>query len=513
MLDAIGGMVHALGTASLHLLHFESMLFLIAGTCIGLLFGAIPGLGGTTALALLIPLTYGMDKADAIMLMGGSMAATSTGGSVSAILLNTPGIAPNAATTFDGFPLAQQGRAGEAIGAGATASAMGGLIGVFTLLLVIPIAKEIVLLFSPPEFFLLAIFGLCAIAVSTGTRLLQALLAAIFGFICSFVGFDSITAVVRYTYDIEPLWDGIKLVPALIGLFAVSQMIDLAVKGGSISGDALQVKIQRVSDGIKDVFRNWSTMLVGSGIGTFIGAVPGVGGTVAGFLSYSTQVQRDPNPEVPYGKGNIRGVIAPESANNAKDGGSLIPTLAFGIPGSAETAVFLGAMVLHGLEPGPRLLFEHEDVVFTLVLTLTVACVIATLIVLALAKPMAYLTLVESHVLAPVVTVVALVGAYALQGEFGDVIIALVFSIIGYLMIRFQYPRITFTIALVLGGITERSFFQALGISDGSYAIFFTRNVSLILIALIVISLLIPTLRSQMARRRARRQEREGGAS
>jgi len=160
MLDAIGGMVNALGTASLHLLHFESMLFLIAGTCIGLLFGAIPGLGGTTALALLIPLTYGMDKADAIMLMGGSMAATSTGGSVSAILLNTPGIAPNAATTFDGFPLAQQGRAGEAIGAGATASAMGGLIGVFTLLLVIPIAKEIVLLFSPPEFFLLAIFGL-----------------------------------------------------------------------------------------------------------------------------------------------------------------------------------------------------------------------------------------------------------------------------------------------------------------------------------------------------------------
>lgn len=502
MIESIGGMANALGTASLHFLAFKPMLYLIAGTCIGLLFGAIPGLGGTTALALLIPLTYGMDQSDAIMLMGGSMAATSTGGSVSAILLNTPGIAPNAATTFDGFPLAQQGRAGEAIGAAATASAMGGLIGVFSLLLVIPIAKEIVLLFSPPEFFLLAIFGLCAIAVSTGSRLLQGLIAAIFGFICAFVGFDYVSGIVRYAYDVDALWDGIKLVPALIGIFAISQMIDLAVKGGSISDDALQVKIQRVSSGIGAVFRNWSTMLIGSGIGTFIGAVPGVGGTVAAFLSYSTQVQRDSNPEVPYGKGNIRGVIAPESANNAKDGGSLIPTLAFGIPGSAETAVFLGAMVLHGLEPGPRLLFEHEDVVFTLVLTLTIACVVATLVVLALARPMAYLTLVDSHILTPTVTIVALVGAYALQGEFGDVVVAMVFGIIGYLMIRFDYPRITFTIALVLGEITERSFFQAMGISDGSLMIFITRNVSLILIGLCVVTLLIPSFRHYMGRRR-----------
>ncbi|MCZ6448426.1 MAG: tripartite tricarboxylate transporter permease [Alphaproteobacteria bacterium] len=507
MVDVFGGLFNALGTASLHFLEFNSLVFLIAGTLCGLLFGAIPGLGGTTSLALLIPLTFGMDKADAIMLMGGSMAATSTGGSISAILLNTPGIAPNAATMFDGFPLAQQGRAGEAIGAAATASALGGLIGVFTLILVIPIAKQIVLLFSPPEFFLLAVFGLCAIAVSTGTRLLQALIAAIFGFICAFVGFDYVSGIVRYTYGIEALWDGIKLVPALIGLFAISQMIDLAVKGGAIVTSTAEFKIQRISSGIKAVFKNWSTMLVGSAIGTFIGAVPGVGGTVAAFLSYSTQVQRDPTPDVPYGQGNIKGVIAPESANNAKDGGSLIPTLAFGIPGSAETAVFLGALVLHGLEPGPRLLFEHEDVVFTLILTLTFACVIATLIVLVLAKPMAYLTLVDAHILAPTVTVVALVGAYALQGEFGDVVVALAFAVIGYLMIRFQYPRITFTIALVLGEITERSFFQTMGISDDSWAIFVTRNVSLILIGLIIISLMVPSLRNWLRKRREARGE------
>ena len=202
MVEALNESVVALGTASLHFLSVQSLIYLVMGTFIGLLFGAIPGLGGTTALALIIPLTFGMEQSDAIMLMGGSMAATSTGGSVSAILLNTPGIAPNAATTFDGFPLAQQGRAGEAIGAGASASAMGGLIGVFTLLLVIPIAKAIVLLFGPPELFLLAVFGLCAIAVSTGDRILQALIAAVFGFVCAFVGFDYVSGIIRYTYGV-----------------------------------------------------------------------------------------------------------------------------------------------------------------------------------------------------------------------------------------------------------------------------------------------------------------------
>lgn len=501
MLESIGSMVHALGTASLHLLDPGSLFYIFLGTCIGLLFGAIPGLGGTTALALMIPLTFGMDEADAILMMGGSMAAATTGGSTTAILLNTPGTAPNAATTFDGFPLAQQGRAGEAIGAAATSSALGGLIGIFTLVLVIPIVKEIVLLFSPPEFFLLAIFGLCAIAVAAGGRLVQGLIGAAIGFACAFVGFDPVSGIVRYTYGVDALWDGIKLVPALIGMFAIAQMIDLGVKGGSIAEDVTRVKIQRISDGIRAAFRNFGTVVTGSGIGTFVGAIPGVGGTVAAFLSYTTQVQRDPNASPPYGEGNIRGVIAPEAANNATDGGALVPTLAFGIPGSAETAVFLGAMVLHGLEPGPRLLYDHEDVVFTLILSLTTACVMATIIVLLLAKPMTYLTLVDAPILVPTVLIISLVGAYVINGEIVDVIVALAFGVLGYLMIRFNYPRMTFTIALVLGEITERSFFQSMGISDGDWTIFFTRTVALILVAMCILTLLVPSIRAVMERR------------
>ncbi|MFQ5764964.1 MAG: tripartite tricarboxylate transporter permease [Rhodospirillales bacterium] len=483
-----------------NLLTFNSLFFLVLGTCIGLVFGAIPGLGGTTAIALLIPLTFGMENFEAIVLMGGVMASTSTGGSVSAILLNTPGIAPNAATTFDGYPLAQQGKAGLALGAGATASALGGLIGVATLVAVIPIAKEIVLLFAPAEFFLLAVFGLCAIAVATGGRLLQGLITACVGLIAGFIGYDGVSGEIRYAFDVDFLWDGIKLVPALIGLFAIAEMINLSVKGGTVAENPEIVKIQRIFDGVKAVFQNYATMLRGSAIGTFIGAVPGVGGTVAAFLSYSTQVQMSKEPET-YGKGNILGVIAPESANNAKDGGSLIPTLAFGIPGSAETAVFLGVLVLHGLDPGPTILFEHEDVIFTLILTLTFACVLATLIVLCLARTLALLTLIDVHILVPVVTIIALVGAYALQTEIGDVFVALVFAVVGYYMIRFNYPRITFTIALVLGEITERSFHQTMMISDGSWSIFLTRNVSLILLLLIAASLAYPSLRLWMKKR------------
>jgi len=198
-------------------------------------------------------------------------------------------------------------------------------------------------------------------------------------------------------------------------------------------------------------------------------------------------------------------VIAPESANNAKDGGSLIPTLAFGIPGSAETAVFLGAMILHGLEPGPTLLQEHTDEIYTLILSLTIACMVATLIVLVLARPMAYLTLVDAHVLAPMVTIVALVGAYALHGEFGDVIVALMFAIIGYLMIRFQYPRITFTIALVLGEITERSFFQTMGVSDDSWAVFVTGAPAISLLFLIALTLMVPSFRTWLLKRKQRK--------
>ena len=474
-----------------------SLVYVFLGVLLGLCFGVIPGLGGTTALALLIPVTYTMGSLDAMYLAGGVMGATSFGGSLTAILLNTPGTAPNAATTFDGYPLAKQGKAGLAIGASATASAMGGLIGLFTLLLVIPVARELVLLFGPAEFFLLAVLGLVAIAVSARGKMLRGLIAGGFGLMLAFVGSDTVSGELRFTLGTDYLWDGIPLVPTLTGMFALSQMIELALKGGSVAGAAGAVgqKISGIWDGVASVFRNWTTLLRGSVIGTLIGAIPGLGGTVASFIAYTSTVQssRDPGS---FGKGNILGVIAPESANNAKDGGSLVPTVAFGIPGSAETALFLGILVLHGIDPGPSILLDNQREVYGLIVALTLSAVGASVIGLIFARWLVLITHVNVHFLVPVVVAVSLTGVYVLDGKPGDVVLAMIMGIVGYLMIRFDYPRLTLVIALVLGETAERSFHQTRMISDYDMTGFMAgRPQSLILIALIVLTLLLPSLR------------------
>lgn len=479
-------------------------LYIFLGVVIGLGFGIIPGLGGTTALALLIPITYTMNSDAAMYLAGGSMGAVAFGGSISAILLNTPGTAPNAATIFDGYPLACQGKAGMAIGAAATASALGGLIGLVSLLLVIPLARDIIYLFGPPEFLLLTLLGLVAIAVATRGKLLRGLIAGGIGLLLAFVGMDSVSGEVRFTLGIDYLWDGISLVPVLTGMFAISQMIDLAVKGGSIaSNENRHTRITGVGEGILSVFRHWPVLLRGSAIGTVIGAIPGLGGTVAAFLAYTAAVQVSDEPET-FGKGNIIGVIAPESANNAKDGASLLPTVAFGIPGSAETALLLSILILHGIEPGPSILLEHQHEVYALILAITAAAVSASIIGLLLARWLVLITYVRVHILVPVVIAVSLTAVYVLEGKPGDMVVCAAMGVIGYLMMRFDYPRLTLVIALVLGGTMERALHQCLTISNGHLLGYIGhRPVSLILVGCIIVTLLLPTWRSLRRPRQA----------
>ena len=484
--------------AFLGVLTSGSVMFVFIGVLLGLCFGMIPGLGGTTALALLIPITFSMESLDAMYLAGGVMGATSFGGSITAILLNTPGTAPNAATTFDGYPMAQQGRAGQAIGASATASAMGGLLGLFTLILFIPLAKEIVLLFGPVEFLLLTVLGLVAIAVSSRGKLLRGLIAGGFGLMFAFVGVDTISGATRFTLDTDYLWDGIPLVPTLTGLFAISQMIELALKGGSVvSSNTTIASISGIWQGAAAVFKHWTVMVRGSVIGTIIGAIPGLGGTVASFIAYTSTVQSSRDPSS-FGKGNIVGVIAPESENNAKDGGSLVPTVAFGIPGSAETAVFLGILVLHGIEPGPSLLLQNEREIYGLIVALTLSAVGASVIGLLTARWLVRITFVNVNILVPLVVTISLTGVYVLQGKPGDVLLALIMGIFGYLMIRFDYPRLTLVIALVLGETAERSFHQSLLISDNNLVgLIMERPQAIILVLATLLTLLLPALRKR----------------
>lgn len=493
--------IDALLEAFLSVLNGGSLTYLMAGVMLGLTFGVIPGLGGTTALALLIPVTYTLSPLDAMYLAGGVMGATSFGGSISAILLNTPGTAPNAATTFDGYPLARQGKAGLAIGASATASALGGLIGLFTLLLFIPVAREVVLSFGSSEFFLLTILGLAAIAVSVRGKLLRGLVAACIGLLLAFTGANQFTGDTRFTGGLDYLWDGIPLVPALTGLFAISQMIELALKGGSVADDkgdksgAEKMKITGVGLGILSVFKHWPVLLRGSIIGTVIGAVPGLGGTVAAFLSYSSTAQTAKDRDT-FGTGNIKGVIAPESANNAKDGGSLIPTVAFGIPGSAETALFLAILVLHGMEPGPSILLQNEREIYGLIVALTVSAISASVLGILLSRFLVLITRIDVNIIVPVVVMLSLTGVYVLEGRMADVLLTVIMGIIGYLMIRFDYPRLTLVIAFVLGEIAERSLHQVRLISEGEVIGYMLgRPISVILIVAIFITFLLPAMR------------------
>jgi len=450
-----------------------------------------------------LPLTFGMEPEQAIILMGGIMGAVSIGGSVSAILLNTPGTAPNAATCIDGYPLTRQGKAGLAIGAAATASSIGGILSLAILVMVLPVARTIVLWFGPPAFFMLAVLGLTSLTVAS-SNLLRGLIAACIGLFFGFVGYDDIGGTDRYTLGIDFLWDGISIVPLLIGLFAIAEMMNLYRTGGPISQgeDGETVRVVGTLDGIKAVFANPRTLVSGSAIGAVIGMVPGVGGTVASFLSYSFAAQTSSNNEH-FGAGDVRGVIAPEAANNAKDGGALIPTLAFGIPGSAEMAIFLGVLILHGIDPGPMLLIERESTIFMLILALLFATIISGSLILVAARHLARIAHIDSLILIPCVITVSLVGAYALHNSMGDVFVAAFFGVLGFLMIRFEYPRITLVIAFVLSSLMERNFIQSMIMFEGDWLRFFSDTTTLVLFFLTLFALSIPLLRFMRTRKAA----------
>lgn len=495
-------MLDALAAAGSGLLLDGGAIYLVAGALVGLLFGVIPGLGGPTALALLIPLTFGVDTSAVMFFAGGIMGAIPVGGSVTAILLNTPGTAPNAATVYDGYAMTRMGRGGTALGAAAAASSIGGLLGIFILFAILPAARSVILQFSPPEYCLLGVLGLCAIAVSSDGKLVRGLLAASLGLMLAFVGYDNVGGGVRFTAGIDYLWDGIPLIPALIGLFAIAQILSLCVSGGSIAEDPTAVTVNRVSDGIRAVFRYFPTVLRGSAIGALVGSIPAVGGTVAAFLAYSVTAQMSKDPES-FGKGNIEGVIAPEAANNAREGGALIPTLAFGIPGSAEMAVFLGLLILHGLQPGPTLLINHLDVIASLLLSIALACVVASLVCVAVARRLALMTLIDVNWLVPAILAVSTVGAFALRGNLLDAVVTIVFGFIGYAMLRLDYPRLPLVIALFLGQVVEVNFRQSLMIAAGDWTIFLSRGLSVTLLMLIALSIAVPIVRFALLHRRS----------
>lgn len=493
-------MLDALLAGALNLFSWPTILFVVLGAMIGMLFGVLPGLGGPILLSLLIPVTFGLDSNAAIVLLAGALGGVAFGGSISAILINTPGTPPNAATTFDGYPLARQNRAGEALGIAATASALGALFGILVLILLIPIARQIILAFSPPEFFWIAVLGLTVIAFVAHGSFLKGLISGGLGLLIAFIGFSGVTGVYRFGFGTEFLFGGIELIPALIGLFAIAEVISLTVgESESIADKEQAAVVGSRLEGVREVFRDPATLLKSSAIGALIGIIPGAGGTVANFIAYIQAMQSSDEPER-FGSGATEGVIASEASNDAKDGGSLVPTLVFGIPGSASAAVLLAGLILHGVNPGQDLLTTDLPLLFLLLLALLVSNIVTSLIGISLANHLAKITHVPVQLIIPAVIVISLVGAYALRTNMVDILVAVMFGFLGYAMLVFDYSRVAVIIALVLGPLLENSFVQSLQMSNTGYWIFVTRPISFLLLLILVLMLITPVVRPYMSK-------------
>lgn len=471
-------------------------LLMMIAIPVGMFFGAVPGLGGKLAIALTIPFVFGMDTIPGVVFLLAMHSVVHTGGSIPSILFGVPGTGPDAATIVDGLPMTQKGEAGRALGASLGASGIGGVIGAFFLAALIPVLEPVVLSFSPAEFFLLALLGITFIALLSGSSLLKGIIVGFFGLMLAFVGMDPQVGVTRYTFGQLFLWDGVDIITAILALFAIPEMIALGVKGGSMSGltlKAAQYSTRDVFHGIADVFRYWWLTIRTSIIGAVIGVIPGLGGDAASWICYGHAVQSSKTPER-FGKGAVEGVIAPETANNSKEGGALLPTLFFGVPGSSGMAVMLGAFIILGIQPGPLLITTGLDLVWTMIWALVVANVVAVFMFLAVARWVGLLSFVRGGLLIPFVLVLALLGSYLSRGQWENMLIILSLGLLGYGLKRFNWPRPPFVIGLVLGPIAEDSLHKALALWGPAFLL---RPISIILVVIILGTVVFSIIRSR----------------
>lgn len=480
--------VHALGI----MLDPSRLMVLSAGVLVGLAIGVIPGLGGIVGMALLIPFTFEMDPYAAFAFLIGMGSVTTTSDTVPAVLFGVPGTTGSAATILDGHPLAKQGQAGRAFGAAYMASLLGGVGGAILLAVSIPILRPIILYLGSPELLAICVFGLSMVAVLSGKAPLRGMAAGGLGLLVAMVGADPQTGTMRWTFDSLYLWDGVPLVPITLGLFAIPELADLAIARRSIAGDAgVDARVGQLA-GIRDAFRNWWLVLRCSWLGASLGAIPGLGSAVIDWIAYGHAMKTEKNTEN-FGNGDIRGVIASESSNNAKEGGALVPTLAFGVPGSASMAILLGAFMMHGLVPGPRMLTEHLDVTYSIVWSIALANLLGAGLCLAFSNQLARIAGVRIGILLPLVLAIIFVGAFQGSRQWGDIYILLGFGILGWVMKRLEWPRPPMILGVVLGGVVERYLFISVGRYQWSWMM---RPLVVILFALAIMSLLGPLVRN-----------------
>jgi putative tricarboxylic transport membrane protein len=476
-----------------------NLLIIVIGSSLGIMAGAIPGISGTMALALAVPITYVMESTTALLLLVAIYASSVYAGSISGILFRTPGAPEGVAATLDGHAMAKKGLAGEALGVDIFSSVTGGLFGTLMLALIAPQLAKVALQFGPSEYFALAVLGLSVVS-SVGTRNeLKALIAVLIGLFVATVGIDKISGFNRFTFGTTTLLSGISFIPAIIGLFAVAEVLNRIREMREMAG--IRAKARAKLPSLKLINRLKGLLLRSASIGTFIGILPGVGATTGAFVGLSEAIRWSKHPEK-FGTGIPEGVAAPEAANNAACSGAMVPLLTLGIPGSAGTAIMLGAFLIHGLQPGPLLFVQQPKLVYSIFVGMFLANLSIIIFAKLFIRYFSKVIELPYNILGPGIIIFCVVGTFALRNNFGDVWIMMIFAIIGFFMERHDYPLAPIILGIVLGPIAEENLRQAMIISDNNPLALVSSPLSAILIGLSILSLFSPQLRRLWARRR-----------
>ncbi len=455
-------------SALLQVLAPHTFGIMLIGIGIGALVGILPGLGGAATLALMLPFVYPMDAVSAFAFLLGMHAVTATTGDITSVLFGIPGEATSAATVLDGYPMTRRGEAGRALGAVLFSSLVGALVGAAVLAASVPIIRPIVLAFGPPEFLMLTLLGLSFIISLSGKNLLKGVIMAAFGFLLAMVGLDPQSGIQRFTMGQLYLWEGISVVPVVVGLFGGAEVLQLMMTKGSIAKQRNESRISGVMQGVRDTFVHMGLTLRASAIGVAIGMIPGMGGAVSQFIAYAHAQQTSKHPEL-FGKGSIEGVLAAGAVNNSREGGNLIPTVAFGIPGSVSMAILLSVFLLKGLVPGPAMLTKNLNITYSMVWVIVLSNLIGVAISFLFLNQLARLTHVKGTLLVPFLLVLSAFGAFSAHNSLADIVLMLSATVVGLAAIRWDWPRAPLLLALVLGDIAERYLFLSYSIYEWTW--------------------------------------------
>jgi TctA family transporter len=462
-------MLHSAAHALLIILDPTRLMYLFGGVCMGLSLGILPGIGGIAGTALLLPFTYNLDPPTAFALLLGLGATTTTADPIAAILFGAPGHAASAATTLDGYPMTRRGEAGRALGASYMAALIGGLFGALLMAVALPILRPIILYIGSPELLGVAVFGISMVAVLSGNAPLRGLTAACFGMMLSMIGTDPQSGTLRWTMDTLYLWDGLPLVPLTLGIFALPELCDLAIGRMAVvqQGMTLDTKSGMLL-GVQDCMKHWFLILRCSWLGAAMGAIPGIGASVIDWISYGHALRTEKGASETFGTGDVRGVIAAESATNAREGGALVPTVAFGVPSSAGMAILLGAFLIHGLVPGPEMLTKHLDITYSMVWSIAIANILGSGLCFAFSGQLAKIATLRYTLFMPGVLSLIYIGAFEASRNWGDVFSLMFFGMLGWAMKHFKWPRPPLVLGFILGATIERYMFisiQRYGVS------------------------------------------------